>query len=207
MRFLYNLLPQLTNAANSEDTSPGKRGNLSRVLSVLDARGNASLILDDLSLKNNYSLRNCASHAITMTSLSMEELASSYPSTSFVHTYPGIVKTGLMRESGFLMKTAANALMCVFSPLTVPLEESGKRHLYAGTSPTFAPKGSGLGGDAAVGSDGVQGSGAYLVGVDSATVANQKVLQGYREDGTRGLIWKHTLDVFKGICGDRGNDS
>ncbi|KAJ5143517.1 uncharacterized protein N7515_002304 [Penicillium bovifimosum] len=206
MRFLYNLLPQLTKAANAEDAAPGKQRNLSTVLSVLDARGNSSLILNDLSLKDNYTLRNCANHAITMTSLSMEELAAAYPSTSFVHAYPGIVKTSLVRDRGFLMKTAMNAMMVLLTPFTVPLEECGQRHLYAATNPSFSPRGLD-GGDAAIGSDGVRGSGAYLVGSDSATLPDQKVLQGYREDGTRGVVWKHTLDIFKSICGDQGSDT
>ncbi|CAG8429002.1 unnamed protein product [Penicillium salamii] len=200
MRFLYNLLPQLTNASNAQDATSGQSG-LSRVLSVLDARGNAPLILNDLSLKENYSLRNCANHAITMTSLSMEELAASYPATSFVHAYPGLVKTSVGRESGSLMKLALNAVFLLLTPMNVPLEESGERHLYAGTNPMFSPLNS-KGDDAAIGSDGIQGSGSYLVGSDSAMVSNQKVLEGYRADGTRASIWKHTLDIFKGIRGD-----
>ena len=199
MRFLYNLLPQLTNAANA-GTAPGQRG-LSSVLSVLDARGNAPLILNDLSLKENYSLRNCANHAITMTSLSMEELAASHPATSFVHAYPGLVKTSLVRDNGSLMKLALNAMFFLLTPMNVPLEESGERHLYAGTNPSFAPRDSTRGEGVAIGSDGVQGSGSYLVGSDSATVSNQKVLEGYRADGTRASVWKHTLDIFKGIRG------
>ncbi|CAI7617524.1 unnamed protein product [Penicillium bialowiezense] len=201
MRFLYNLLPQLTNAANAPGPTPGQR-SLSSVLSVLDARGNAPLVLNDLSLKENYSLRNCANHAITMTSLSMEELAASHPSTSFIHTYPGLVKTSLVRDNGALMKMALNAMFLLLTPMNVPLEECGERTLYAGTNPIFSPRGSNSGDDVATGSDGVQGSGSYLVGSDSATVSNQKVLEGYRADGTRVSVWKHTLDVFKGICGE-----
>ncbi|OGE48571.1 hypothetical protein PENARI_c027G10247 [Penicillium arizonense] len=201
MRFLSNLLPQLTKAATSTEGAAGIQRNLSSVVSVLDARGNAPLILKDLSLKDNYSLRNCANHAITMTSLSMEELAAAHPSTSFIHTYPGVVKTSLVRDSNFVMKTAMNALFTVAARWTVPFGESGERHLYTATSPSFTPKGTVGGADSAVGSDGVQGSGAYLVGSDSATVADQKILHGYREDGTRGTVWQHTLDVFKGIVG------
>lgn len=201
MRFLYNLLPELTNAAKAQGPNPGLR-SLSSVLSVLDARGNASLVLDDLPLKNNYSLRNCANHAITMTSLSMEELATLNPSTSFVHSFPGIVKTSLVRDNGFLMRTALNALFVLLTPMTVGLEESGERHLYAGTNSAFAPRGSTGSTDTAIGSDGVQGSGCYLVGANSAVVGKQKVLEGYRADGTRASVWKHTLDIFKGIRGE-----
>jgi hypothetical protein len=202
MRFLVNLLPQLTKAATGTEGPAGVRGNLSSVVSVLDARGNAPLILKDLSLKDNYSLRNAANHAITMTSLSMEELAAAHPSTSFIHAFPGIVKTGLARDYNFVMKAAMTAMLTLASHWTVPLKESGERHLYTATSPVFTPKGTVGGSDAAVGSDGVQGSGAYLVGSDSAIVPDQKILHGYREDGTRGAVWQHTLDVFKNIVGN-----
>ncbi|KAJ5305757.1 hypothetical protein PENANT_c015G08449 [Penicillium antarcticum] len=201
MRFLNNLLPQLTKAATSIEGPAGIRGNLSSVVSVLDARGNAPLILKDLSLKDNYTLRNAANHAITMTSLSMEELAAAHPSTSFIHAFPGLVKTGLARDYNFVMKAAVNAMLTLASRWTVPLEESGERHLYTATSPIFSPKETARG-VAALGSDGVQGSGAYLIGSDSATVPDQKVLHGYREDGTRGKVWQHTLDTFKGIVGN-----
>ncbi|KAJ5860167.1 uncharacterized protein N7529_007477 [Penicillium soppii] len=187
MRFLYNLLPQLTSAANATGTNSAQR-RLSSVLSVLDGRGNAPLILNDLSLKDNYSLRNAANHAITMTSLSMEELASSHPSTSFVHAYPGLVKTSL-RVVPF-----AHPHVCYFG-------RERRETSLCRDQPDLPPRGVKGGNDAALGSDGVQGSGFYLVGADSATVKNQQVLEGYRADGTRQSVWKHTLDIFKGICG------
>lgn len=66
MRFVANLLPQLSKVNNNNDTSP----SLSRVISIFEAGGEATLNLDNLPLKTNYSLRNCAKHAITMNSLS-----------------------------------------------------------------------------------------------------------------------------------------
>jgi hypothetical protein len=206
MRFLTNLMPQLTKAgtaaeASSTSAQPGLYRNLSRVVSVLEAGGEAPLILDDLSLQKNYSLRNCAKHAITMTSLSMEQLASMYPATSFVHAYPGAVKTGLMREFGAITRTAMSALLVLARPWMVPLDESGERHLYAATSPRFPPKASKDVEGAAPGSDGIKGSGAYLLHWDGSDNGNKKPLQDLRKNDTGKLVWQHTMGVFESICG------
>ena len=205
MRFVANLLPQLTKATE-EKTKP----SLSRVVSVLEAGGEAPLNLTDLPLKTHYSLKNCAKHAITMNSVAMEHLASSssHAQTSFVHSFPGIVNTRIARGLGSVTKLAVNALVVLMKPWEISVEESGERHLYAATSPRFAPaagarpsKTSGYGEDVAEGSDGRPGSGFYRLASDGSTYAPSKVMQQYREDGTRGLIWKHTLDLFASVRG------
>lgn len=206
MRFVVNLLPQLTKANNTNYTSP----SLSRVISVLEAGGEATLNLDDLPLKTNYSLRNCAKHAITMNSLSMEHLASpsSYPQISFIHSFPGIVRTRLGRDFGTASRLAINALMVLAKPWEIPLVESGERHLFAATSPQFPPRACKDNdhddATAAEGSDGNPGSGFYRLGSDGSTSQPSKVMQQYREDGVGGLIWKHTLDVFAKVRGQKG---
>lgn len=201
MRFVANLLPQLTKA--TEEKTP----NLSRVVSVLEAGGEVPLNLTDLPLETHYSLHNCAKHAITMNSVAMEHLASasSYPQTSFVHSFPGIVRTRLARGFGGVTRLAVSALMVLMKPWEVSVEESGERHLYAATSPRFSP-GAGVSGvsrtdDVAEGSDGSLGSGFYRLAVDGETYKPSRVMQQYREDGTRGLIWKHTLDLFASVRG------
>ncbi|KAL2823202.1 hypothetical protein BDW59DRAFT_100233 [Aspergillus cavernicola] len=183
MRFLTNLLPQL-NAASQVNTSEAEAGlvqeGLSSVISILGAGGEGSLVLDDLSLKNNYSIRNCAKHAITMTSLSVETLAKSHPSVSFVHSYPGVVSTGLMRDFNVVARTMMRVLFTVAKPFTVPVEESGQRHLYAAILKAGQP---------------------HLVGWDGEPRGNQRVLSEYREKKTGEAVWKHTLDIFNSICG------
>lgn len=205
MRFVTNFLPQLTKAGTvAEDSSPAKPGlrrNMSSVVSVLDSRGEGPLILNDLSLKTNYSLRNAARHATAMNSLAMQELAASHPATSFVHAFPGVVKTGIMREFGSVTQAAINAMFVLAKPWMVPLDESGNRHLYAATSPRFPPRAANGVADAAPGADGVKGSGAYLLHWDGSTVANLKGLQEYRKNGTGKLVWEHTEGVFESICG------
>ncbi|PYI03221.1 short-chain dehydrogenase/reductase [Aspergillus sclerotiicarbonarius CBS 121057] len=196
MRFVTNFLPQLIKAG--EQSGPC----LSRVISVLEAGGEAALHLDDLSLQTHYSLRNCAKHAITMASVSMEHLAASYPHISFVHSFPGVVRTRLDRDFGTATKYAVAALMVLARPWEIALDESGERHLYAATSPRFPPRiyKDGVSG-AAEGSDGVPGSGFYRLSSTGDTYKSNKIMGLYRADGTRSLIWKHTLDVFAKVRG------
>jgi hypothetical protein len=192
MRFLVNLLPQLTNAGTSNQ--------LSRTISVLSAGHEGKLLLDDLPLKNNYSLGNCANHATTMNSLAMEELAASHPATSFIHAYPGGVNTGLLDK--MLGRLGSNALAFLARPWMVPLDQSGERHLYAATSSTY-PSRDRKADEAVSGSDGTKGSGAYLLSWDGSVTGNQKILNEYRSDGTRKTVWEHTLGVFESVCGKK----
>ena len=207
MRFIVNLLPQLTRAGNTVNKSspaqPGLRPNLSSVVSVLHGGAEAPLILDDLPLKAHYSLPNCARHSVTMTTLSMQELASSYPATSFVHTFPGVVKTPAVRGFGTITRTVINAVSILAQPWMVPVDESGDRQLYAATSPRFPARASNDTDDPAPGANGSIGSGAYLVHSDGSTAGNRKILQDFRRNKTGRLVWEHTLEMFESICGKR----
>jgi len=203
MRFVTNLLPQLIMAGNADPNTENRDIQpLSRVISVLEAGGEAALRLDDLSLKTHYSLRNCAKHAITMNSISMEYLASQHPQISFIHSFPGVVRTRLDRHFGTVTKYAFSALLLLFRTWEIPFNESGERHLYAATSPLFPPqkyKDSTL--DAAEGSEGYKGSGSYRINQHGSAYSSSKIMQIYREDGTRKMIWKHTLDIFAKVLG------
>jgi len=102
MRFIANLLPLLTAAA--QDPSVSADARLSRVVSVLDphvsvrAGGSGTLDFLDLSLKRTFSLNKCGAHASLMGDFFLEGMAQRHPHTSFVHAYPAGVATGLMRE-------------------------------------------------------------------------------------------------------------
>jgi NAD(P)-dependent dehydrogenase (short-subunit alcohol dehydrogenase family) len=181
-RFVQNLLPQLTAAAEA--------GSLSRSVSVLAAGREADIILDDLSLKTNYSSRNALKHAATMNSLMAVHLADQNPGTSFVHMSPGMVKTNMMQNMGFPNWITAPAFV-LLTPFCVGIKESGERHLYASTNDVFAPKGKG---------GGSIGGGAYLLNWDNSPVGNLKVLKKFIEEGVAEKVWKHTLEVYKTVC-------
>lgn len=210
MRFIHNLLPQLSAAAGG-DGSNNNTAPLSRVVSVLGAGGEGKLYLDDLSLKKHFSLSNAATHAITMTSLSAMELAATHPTTAFVHSMPGFVDTNAARElnpvvRGMLWGMSKVLMVLPSIPAVVPLEQSGERHVYAATSGLFAPR-SGAGGgpedgeSVAVGADGERGSGAYLLTWNSTVpTKSAPLLKEYAADGVAKKVWEHTLEVFDSIC-------
>ena len=161
------------------------------------------MYLDDKSLKNNYNIMTCLNHATTMNSFAAEELAKANPGTTFIHAYPGLVKTNIAQGFGptlrFIMKGVTTAL----TPFAVPLQESGERHLYAATSKVYSPRAK-TEESAVSGIDGVKGSGAYRLSWDGSVVGKDKILKEYRTQGVGKQIWEHTLEVFEKVCGKDG---
>ena len=193
MRFATNLMPQLNAAA---DSSPG----LSRVVSVLSAGNEGKLIEDDLSLRTHFLLRQCLVHSTTMTALSFETLATKNPRTSFVHSFPGGVRSGQVKNMGSVFALVERLLMPLASLFMTPEGESGERHLYAATADVFAPReGAMEGTTVAVGSDGKKGSGTYLVNARTDRSGNEKALNQARASGQREKVWEHTTEIFKEI--------
>lgn len=198
MRFTQQLLP-LLHAASSE---------LSRVVSVLaPGEERTSFDLENLDLKKNFTLANAANHCITMTDFAFEEFAKQNPAVSFVHAFPGYVKTGFSKESGTLVKSGFWLLSQVLRPMFTGIEESGERHLYIATSRAYPAKsgsesGVELGAETVKkGSTGQVGSGAYLIGADCEVRANEKVLGELRQKGAGEKIWDHLMSTFNSVRG------
>ncbi|PGH07605.1 hypothetical protein GX51_01613 [Blastomyces parvus] len=147
MRFIQNLLPLLSAATPA------------RVISIFGGGFESSINTSDLDLKHNFSILNCAKHAITMTSLSMEHLASttasqqqqqqqptknSHGAVSFMHIYPSLVRSNIYTNS-FPPPIAAfynYVLWPTMWPFSVDVQESGERHLFHLTSACY-PGGNG----------------------------------------------------------------
>ncbi|KAI9371150.1 hypothetical protein BJX61DRAFT_548480 [Aspergillus egyptiacus] len=204
MRFVSNLLPLLTVAAN--DQSVPAESRLSRVVSVLDphvaVRGGGAGKLDysDLSLKRTFSLKTCGHHASLMGDFFLEAMAERHPLTSFVHAYPSGVATGIFRGIP-AASILVPAMKLLLSPFLVPLEESGERHLFAATSPRFPAKAhERKEGDVAVGSDGTRGSGCYWLNWNSEVFPQNKKLDRTRGEGAVDKVVQHTEEVFRQVC-------
>jgi NAD(P)-dependent dehydrogenase (short-subunit alcohol dehydrogenase family) len=195
MRFTQNLLPLLEAAEHQ----PG------RVISVLGGGFEGNINADDLDLKHNYNIVSCAMHSVTLTSLAMEHLAASHRA-SFVHVYPGLVGTKIYTNS-FPRSLAAvynYGMWPLMYPFSVNLEESGRRHLFHATSEHYSASavdksdvtvtrdGDGV----AIGSDGVLGSGAYLMNWKGETSAAGKKMQKLRAQGMARKVWEHTADLL-----------
>ncbi|KNG47299.1 short-chain dehydrogenase reductase [Stemphylium lycopersici] len=195
MRFIQQLTPLLDKASEANE--------LSRVLSVLDPQAGlrlGGLNYSDLSLKQNFSLKNVMVHASAMTSLSISHLAKQHPKTSYIHAYPSGVETGVTRELfGRLNGVFTSALHFLARWfIYVPQVESGERHLFAATSPRYAPKASVESSDV-VGSDGIMGSGSYLLNWNGDVLADTKKAQKLREEGGVQKVWEHTEEVMTKI--------
>ncbi|KAI4730320.1 NAD(P)-binding protein [Aureobasidium sp. EXF-10728] len=195
MRFAQNLLPLLEAAEHQ----PG------RVISVLGGGFEGNINADDLDLKHNYNIVSCAMHSVTMTSLAMEHLATSHRA-SFVHVYPGIVGTNIYTNS-FAPPLAAvynYGMWPLLYPFSVNVNESGQRHLFHATSEHYSantlrnPGASATraGTDVAMGSNGVLGSGAYLMNWKGDTFAGGRKIQRLREQGMARKVWEHTTDLL-----------
>lgn len=172
-------------------------------MSVLAAGEESNTLeLDNLDLKQGFTIRKAAVHATTMTSFAFEEAAKKHAATSFVHAYPGGVKTGFFKESGAMVRLGSKLIMTLISPWMTDITESGERHLYAATSGVYPSRekdgGLAVGVESIKkGSDDEVGSGAYLIGSDGERRANDKAMQELRERGAGKTIWQHTIQLFQ----------
>ncbi|RMJ16437.1 hypothetical protein CDV36_003885 [Fusarium kuroshium] len=187
MRFIQNLLPLMQQAPS-----------LRRVISVGGGGHEGKLDQTDYQARH-VAVPELREHLTTLVTLCLEALSKTAPEVSFVHGYPGTVKTPLLDN------VPPEALAGVEF---VPIEESGERHLYLATSaryPSAREQGNGIlvGDDLAValGSNGEVGSGMYSVGQDCES-ASADVLKGLavlRERGVGDEAWIHTEAEFERI--------
>lgn len=168
MRFVENLLPALEAAK-----SP-------RVISILAGGQEMMIEEDNLDLRKHFSFSASNGYPATMTTLAFEVLASQHPSVSFLHVFPGVVATPLMKNSmGSVVGTIVGFLI---KPMSISAEESGEWQTWLSTSPNFTPKNS--------------GQGAYILNYDGKDTTNQSLMTQLREKGLPEIVWKHTQDTF-----------
>lgn len=146
-----------------------------------------------------------AGHAASVTDFILEEASRHAPGVGFVHTYPGIVKSGIMRDTSGVLMGVLRGLTNVMMPLiaTSP-EESGERHLFFATNSRYAgsseEKGDGV---LATGVDGKSGGGVYSVDTNGKDASPKVVqlLQGMRDDGTAEKVWETVKGDLERITG------
>ncbi|KAK6348014.1 hypothetical protein TWF718_005835 [Orbilia javanica] len=203
IKFIINLLPLLKASASNN--------HFSRVIRVLAGGLEKELDPNDLDMRKASFIKNRQYHT-TSTTVAFDYLAKENPEISFVHTFPGFVKTEGQTFPGVVSLLIRTLMWIGGRWLLVPEEESGERNLFYATSGIYPPsKGAkeverlfggdakGEGEDVALGLDGVEGSGCYTLHWDGSAKSGNKVLLGYRETGFRETFWEHTLAVYKGI--------
>lgn len=143
--------------------------------------------------------------------LLLEETARQAPEVSFVHTVPGVVKSGISRDARGFGMTIQLGIAKLLAPLieTSPAE-SGEMHAFFATSAAFPP---GLGDAVGVslrgtvaalrGSNAEIGSGVYTIS-NKGECASQKaldVLARHRENGMNKLVWDYIMADYRRIIG------
>lgn len=194
MRCILGLMPCLEKAS--------KDNELSRVITVLAAGSEGDVRVDDLELKHNFTLHAALAHCVVMTDFFIGELAKRYPGTSFSHSYPGTVKTGIANALTGPVRLAIKVMYAVMTPWILNVQESGERHLFQVTSQCYPAKNGGLGipipdGLSVMrGFNGEPGGGAYLLDWDGQPAGDENFLQKYREMGMARIVWEHTHEIF-----------
>lgn len=195
MRFIHKLLPQLIQASNSN--------SLSRVITVLAAGSEADIDMSDLDLKRKFTLQACLAHCVMMTDFMIEELAIRNPGTSFSHSYPGTVKSGIVNSLTGPVRLGVKLLYSVMTPWIMNVNESGQRHLFQITSDVYPSKNGAAGiprppdMDVVEGIDRQKGSGAYLLDYDGKAIGDHEFLTKYRGLKAGPLIWEHTMEILR----------
>ncbi|KAJ2916651.1 hypothetical protein MD484_g3750, partial [Candolleomyces efflorescens] len=101
-KFIHELLPALNNSKTA--------GEDAKVLAVLGAGRGREIDMDDLGLKKNYTLKNAAFAAPRYNDLMIEGYGKRYPNLTFIHAYPGTVRTNFAAS-------AENTAMRIAAPL------------------------------------------------------------------------------------------
>lgn len=187
-RFTQQLLPLLSAAAATQFGPNVDKLPLARTISVLGAGHEWAIDMNDFDLKKGYSIKACAGHAQTGTTLAMQTLAAdpTNKGITFIHSAPGGVMTNISRNLPKPMQWGFKGLGLVLKPLIVGVQESGERHVYAATADKFGK------------------GGCVLLNPSSDVLKPNAEVQKMVKDGTQDKVWEHTQEVFKKICNEGG---
>jgi len=162
-RFLIvqELLPLLKAAAAA--------GEEARVLTVLHAGQGGPLHKDDLDLKHSYGLKAAADSATLYSDLMVQEWSERNPEVTFVHAFPGIVRTDLARESSLPLRLLFGTMAALVG---TSAEVCGDYMTYAVTAPEYR-------------------KGWYLLGSSAQTVRPTR----YQTEEAREIVYKHSVQM------------
>ncbi len=151
-------------------------------------------------------------HFASMITMAHNVLAKRAPDVSFIHNYPGAVKTNFGKDAKGVMVAVRTALV-LLGPLFLKyrsIEESSVVQIYGATSAAFPPADGAAAGVAlpegmsvSVGADGKAGSGSYNLNAmcERASDAVEKRLAEARKSGVEDRLWEHLVGEIKDITG------
>ena len=202
-RFIVNLLPHIQRATA-----------LRRVVSVFTGGKEGQIDMSDFQGWNVKSVLKSRGHASSIVTLSLEAMAKKAPDVTFIHGFPGAVKTGIARDLKGAPGIVLRTVFGIIGPfIYVPNQECGERHLFLATSAKYPPASAGetaasmvpLGDSLSVarGIDGKVGSGVYSIeqNLESAGPKVEALLDGLRKEGLVEQVWDRTTEEFRRITG------
>jgi len=198
-RFIINLLPLIQQATA-----------LRRVVTIFTAGKEGPITTSDIQ-GWKVPMLAARGHSSSIVTLSLEAIAKKAPDVSFIHSFPGAVKTGLARGTTGAAMFAIKAIFHVIGPLVyIPVTEVGERQLFLATSARYpaspardtasgVPLADGV--LIAKGTDGEIGSGVYSVDWkgESAGPKVEELLAKMRKEGVVEQVWKHTEEEYNRI--------
>lgn len=201
LRFIQNLLPELQASTS-----------LKRVVSVFAATKEGRFWIDDIN-GDKIPLPKVRGHASSLVTLGMESVAKAAPDVSFIHDFPGPVKSGIARDMPGVVGFIVRLLGVIIGPMfNIPPDESGAYHLYFATSARYPPSEPSessvgvpleAGVPVARGNDSIAGSGMYCIDEkgESASSAVEQQLKDLRNEGMVEKIWSNTTTEWERITG------
>ena len=128
-RFIVNLLPLLQQATA-----------LRRVVTAFCAGKEGPVSINDFQ-GWKVSALSARGHASSLVTLSLEALAKKAPDVTFIHDFPGPVKTNFFRGGQGAAIFVLNAVFKVIGPMMTWYsdQECGERHLFLATSARYVP--------------------------------------------------------------------
>lgn len=200
--FTVSLLPALQNASG-----------LKRVVSIF-AAGFEGYFDDKNWAEYPYTApAKARAHLASMITMAHNVLARKAPDVSFIHNFPGAVKTEFGRDAKGAKMVMARIMFHMLGTFVYKyrsVEESSVLQLYGATSAAFPPTtGSAVGVplsenvSVSVGADGKKGSGSYNLDADYKTVSHsvETHLAQARANGVEERLWIHVLAEIKQVTG------
>lgn len=199
-RFILNLLPLLKSATG-----------IRRVINILSGSKEGPVNLGDLQgwkVKGTDIVKQ-RGHSSSILTLILAHFAQQAPTVSFIHDFPGGVKSGIARGTTGLLSGAMSIINFLGPLLYIPEKESGERHLFYITSARYKAK-EGLedsvplpeGVLVASGIDGVEGSGLYSADQknENAGPEVEELLGRLMKEGLVEKIWRAIEEEYDRIA-------
>lgn len=205
IRFAHNLIPLLL-------ASLLPTGAL--ILSIFAPDQKTTFFQDDISLRDpaHYGFINVGSHTDCLKTLFFEELAKRHEGKlRCIHYFPGLVLDAAPQLWGnddipLWMKVLFPILRPVlrFGPTSLGWEECGERVVFQfSAAGSWPARGKVVEreeeAEAAMGSDGVVGGGAYKGNWNGDLIPSSKKLEELRQEKWGKRAWDHTMKVFETI--------